>query len=143
MCVGIYKHFLFASWLRFTPDFTQSRVSNTLRVLTSEGAEFLFPLLASLPHHALAACHAAQPRPNWEKQLARVAVPFWLFSLVLLIALALLRTTCGRAGYVAHSLSVAMDPVTQPTGGRVFDLKDICHTGSAARAERALATKTR
>ena len=103
----------------------------------------MFPLLASLPQHTLAACYAAQPRPSWEKQLARVAVPFWLVSLVLLIALALLHTTCGRTGFPAHSLSLAKDPVTQPTGGRVFDLKDVHHTMCAVRADKAAVAKTR
>lgn len=142
VCGGVHviPSFLTSS-LRFTPDFTQSRVSNTLRVLTSEGAEFLFPLLASLPHHALGACYAAQPRPSWEKQLARVAVPFWLVSLLLLVVLAFLHTTCGRSVYTAHSLPVAVDPVAQPTGGRVFDLKDIRH--AACAAEKAPAVKRR
>lgn len=142
MCAYEILSFL-ESRFRFTPDFTQSRVSNTLRVLTSEGAEFLFPLLASLPQHTLAACYAAQPRPSWEKQLARVVVPFWLVSLVLLIALAFLHTTCGRTGFPTHSRSVATDPVAQPTGGRVFDLKDMHHTTRAVRVERTAAATTR
>lgn len=55
--------------LRFTPDFTASRVIRELKLVTSSGSEFVFVLNASLPYHMLAACAEALPRPNWELAL--------------------------------------------------------------------------
>lgn len=55
--------------LRFTPDFTASRVIRDLKLVTASGSEFVFVLNASLPYHMLAACAEALPRPNWELAL--------------------------------------------------------------------------
>lgn len=55
--------------LRFTPDFTASRVIRELKLITTSGSEFVFVLNASLPYHMLAACAEALPRPNWELAL--------------------------------------------------------------------------
>lgn len=56
-------------YLRFTPDFTASRVIRELKFVTTSGSEFVFVLNASLPYHMLAACAEALPRPNWELAL--------------------------------------------------------------------------
>lgn len=55
--------------LRFTPDFTSSRVIRELKLVTCGGSEFVFILNASLPYHMLAACTESLPRPTWELEL--------------------------------------------------------------------------
>ena len=55
--------------VRFTPDFTASRVIRELTLVTAGGSRFVFALNASLPYHMLASCAATLPRPNWELEL--------------------------------------------------------------------------
>ena len=55
--------------LRFTPDFTSSRVIRELKLVTYGGSEFVFILNASLPYHMLASCAETLPRPSWELEL--------------------------------------------------------------------------
>lgn len=55
--------------VRFTPDFTSSRVIRELKLVTCGGSEFVFVLNASLPYHMLAACAESLPRPSWELEL--------------------------------------------------------------------------
>lgn len=55
--------------VRFTPDFTSSRVIRELKLVTGGGSEFVFVLNASLPYHMLATCAESLPRPNWELEL--------------------------------------------------------------------------
>lgn len=55
--------------VRFTPDFTSSRVIRELKLVTGGGSEFVFVLNASLPYHMLAACAESLPRPSWELEL--------------------------------------------------------------------------
>lgn len=55
--------------VRFTPDFTSSRVIRELKLVTAGGSEFVFVLNASLPYHMLAACAESLPRPSWELEL--------------------------------------------------------------------------
>ncbi len=109
---------------RFVPDFTISRVSNTLRFKTTSGSELLFPLLAILPHNLLAVCYAMQPRPEWEQTIAWLSVPFWICVLVTMVAVVVVQTNFG----LGHGVSYQNDrylPVVQATGGQVFDLKSI------------------
>ena len=108
---------------RFHPDFTLSRVSNTLRVHTS-GTELLFPLVATLPQHLLAPCYVTQPRPEWEKNLASVSVYFWILALFLVIGIALARTNCGRKPKLTYQTDRNL-PLNQPTGGKLFDFADL------------------
>lgn len=112
------------SCLRFVPDFTISRVSNTLRFKTSAGTELLFPLLAILPHNLLAVCYAMQPRPEWERTIAWISVPFWLCALVTLVAVVLVQTNFGFSPPLTYDNDSAL-PATQATGGQVFDLKSV------------------
>ena len=130
---------------RFTPDFTQSRASSSLRVATSDGAELVFPLLVFLPHHMLAACYEAQPRADWERQLARLSVPFWLASLLLLLVVAVLRSSCRRDGRGAlrWGQPAGVDQTHQPTGGPLFNLNDISCSVHSTRAEKIATQKTR
>ena len=61
------------SSFRFTPDFTTSRLTRTLRLVTSMNNVLEFTLLATLPHHLLALCSSTLPRPVWEPYLHIVA----------------------------------------------------------------------
>ena len=111
---------------RFHPDFTLSRVSNTLRVHMS-GTELLFPLVATLPQHLLAPCYVAQPRPDWERTLAWVSVYFWILALVMVVSVALARTNCGMKPKVSYKSDSKL-PRLQSTGGKFFDLKNLAQT---------------
>ena len=117
----------FSHYFRFAPDFTLSRISNTLRIKTSEGTEMLFPLLAVLPHYMLAACYAMQPIPEWEKKVAWFSVPFWLFVLLAIFLTVLVQTNFGMQSRPLHHANSELTTV-QATGGQVFDLRDITKT---------------
>ena len=105
-----------------------------------DGTEMLFPLLATLPHHMLAACYMALPRPEWEKQLAWLAVPMWLTLLVVLVLAVFLRTNLGMKS--RHSYQASKGEL-QSTGGTVFNLADITKSVQAALAYRIAALKQR
>lgn len=124
---------------RFVPDFTLSRVSNTLRIKTSEGTEMLFPLLAVLPHYTLAACYAMQPRPEWEKKVAWFSVPFWLFVLLAIFITVLVQTNFGMQSKPFHHADSEL-PAVEATRGQVFDLRDII---TKTLTEKISALKTR
>ena len=110
---------------RFTPDYSLTQVSNTLKIQTSSGNELLYPLLAILPHQLLAACFALQPRPEWEKNLAWLSVPFWLFVLLSIMATVFVQTKFGmRKGLIPYKNDSKV-PILQPSGGQVFNLKDV------------------
>lgn len=119
-CMSLY---MYEYVYRFRPDFTLSRVSNTLRVHTS-GTELLFPLVATLPQHLLAPCYVTQPRPEWEKNLAWASVYFWILALFLVIGVALARTNCGRKPKLTYQTDSSL-PLIQPTGGKLFDFADL------------------
>ncbi|CAH2223364.1 transmembrane 131 isoform X2 [Pelobates cultripes] len=72
--------------VRFTPDFTSSRVIRELKFVTTGGSEFVFILNASLPYHMLATCAEALPRPNWE--LALYVIISGIMSLLFLLVIA-------------------------------------------------------
>ena len=122
--LGLVTVFTILVLLRFVPDFTISRVSNTLRFKTSTGTELLFPLLAILPHNHLATCYAMQPRPEWEQTIAWLSVPFWLCVLVTMIAAVLLQTNFGYTPVLSYDNDSSL-PGKQATGGKVFDLNNI------------------
>lgn len=107
----------------FHPDFTLSRVSNTLRVHTS-GTELLFPLVATLPQHLLAPCYMTQPRPDWERTLAWTSVYFWIITLFVVVGAALASTNCGMKPKLTYQTDNNL-PLVQPTGGKFFDLGDL------------------
>ena len=126
---------------RFTPDFTVSRISNTLRVRTSTGLEMLFPLLVLIPHNMLATCYAMQPKPAWEKRLVWFSVPFWLSVLLLVIVVVLFQTNCGIRPSVSYHSDGSL-PAVQPTGGRTFNLRDITRNVQATITRSILDLKT-
>ena len=124
LIVHVHVYYACSSLLsRFRPDFTLSRVSNTLRVHTI-GTELLFPLVATLPQHLLPHCYVTQPRPDWEKTLAWFSVYFWTLTLVVVVGVALARTNCGMKPKLTHDTDKNL-PLVQSTGGKMFDFKDL------------------
>ena len=128
---------------RFTPDFTLSRISNTLRIQTSDGTEMLFPLLAVLPHYMLAACYAMQPRPEWEKRMAWFSVPFWLFALLALLIAVLVRTNFYVVPVRPSYHSDTELPTLQATGGPIFDLSSLTRSVHATLSQKISALRAR
>ena len=123
------------SHCRFVPDFTISRVSNTLRFTTTSGGELLFPLLAILPHNLLAVCYAMQPRPEWEQTIAWLSVPFWICVIVTMVAVVLVQTNFGLGNGVSYQTDRLL-PMMQATGGQVFDLSDVSSRSTPSEPER-------
>ncbi|XP_030057243.1 transmembrane protein 131 [Microcaecilia unicolor] len=107
----------------FTPDFTVSRVIRELKFVTAGGSEFVFILNASLPHHMLATCAEALPRPNWELTLYIIisGIMSTLFLLVILTAY-LEAQGIWEPFRRRLSLEAANPPIDM---GRPFDLRRI------------------
>ena len=109
------------SLCRLIPDFTLSRVENTLTIETANGLPMTFPLAVLIPHNMLASCYAVQPHPLWEERLCFFSTPVWLAILFCVTMVALVQTNCGI-------ISPGNDgglPTVQPTGGTYFDFGDI------------------
>ncbi|KAG5276018.1 hypothetical protein AALO_G00127020 [Alosa alosa] len=108
--------------IMFTPDFTSSRVTRELKLVSAGGSEFIFVLNATLPYHMLAVCTDVLPRPNWELELYIIVSLMMSFMFLVVIGTAYLeaqgiwepfkRRLCVESGS-------SMDP------GRPFDLRDI------------------
>ena len=128
---------------RFTPDFTLSRISNTLRIQTSDGTEMLFPLLAVLPHTMLAACYAMQPRPEWEKRMAWFSVPFWLFALLALLIVVLVKTNFHLVPARPSYGSDTELPTLQATGSPIFDLSYLTRSVHTTLSQKISALRAR
>ncbi|XP_071786597.1 transmembrane protein 131-like [Asterias amurensis] len=60
--------------IAFTPDFTMSRITRQLKVLTYSQEELEYTLIATLPLHMLSICSSALPRPQWEHLLYIISV---------------------------------------------------------------------
>jgi len=115
--------------ITFIPDFTTSRVTRTLRVLTTMGQSLDFILLATLPHHMLPLCAEALPRPFWEPYLHIVAAIIMSTVFIFIIFFAYFDAqkyvvqctfTAGSSG--GSAMEKDMDVYT---AGTVFDLKAI------------------
>lgn len=115
---------------RFIPDFTTSRVTRTLRVLTTMGQSLDFTLLATLPHHLLPLCASALPRPYWEPYLHIVAAIIMSAVFIFIIFFAyfdaqkyVVQCTITAGGSTSRS-SLGKD-LDVYTAGTVFDLNAI------------------
>ena len=114
---------------RFTPDFTTSRLTRTLRLVTSMNNVLEFTLLATLPHHLLALCSSTLPRPVWEPYLHIVAALGMSVVFICVIIWAyvdaqkyVLQCTFGAT----NSGTVKVGRVSEIyTPGAVFDLNSI------------------
>lgn len=127
----------FCHFPRFTPDYTLTQVSNTLRIQTSSGNEFLYPLLAILPHQLLAACIALQPRPEWEKTFAWLSVPFWLFVIMSIVATVFVQTKFGMRGSGSSSVAHQTEGTSSEVPGKgVFDLKNLTKNVEASLSKK-------
>ena len=68
-----------------------------------------------------------QPRPEWERTIAWLSVPFWICVLVTVVAVVLVQTNFGLNTAVSYQSDRAL-PLVQATGGQVFDLRTIIST---------------
>jgi len=115
--------------ITFTPDFTTSRLTRTLRLVTSMNSVLEFTLLATLPHHLLALCSSTLPRPVWEPYLHIVAALGMSVVFICVIVWAyidaqkyVLQCTFGAT----NSGTVRVGRVSEIyTPGAVFDLNSI------------------
>ncbi|KAJ7319683.1 hypothetical protein JRQ81_019194 [Phrynocephalus forsythii] len=107
----------------FTPDFTTSRVIRELKLTTAGGSEFIFILNASLPHHMLAACAEALPRPNWELALYIVVSGIMSVLFLLVIGTAYLEAQGIWEPFRRRLSFEASNPPFDM--GRPFDLRKI------------------
>lgn len=71
--------------IAFTPDFTLSRITHTLTVLTLDAA-VNYTLTATLPPYMLSLCSSAIKRPGWEPLVYYSSVSFMLFLLICVLA---------------------------------------------------------
>jgi len=115
---------------RFAPDFTMSRIRQTLMLRTSLGAVPLnFTLQATIPANALSLCAATLPRPAWEPLLYYAAVlsmGFLLFGVVVASYFEADRISVAdiirRRAEMSHAATVFEK-------GRMFDLRSISRSG--------------
>ncbi|CAH1393289.1 unnamed protein product [Nezara viridula] len=71
--------------IAFTPDFTLSRITHTLTVLTLDAA-VNYTLTATLPSYMLSLCSSVIKRPGWEPLVYYSSVSFMLFLLICVLA---------------------------------------------------------
>nr|XP_024217848.1 transmembrane protein 131 isoform X2 [Halyomorpha halys] len=71
--------------IAFTPDFTLSRITHTLTVLTLDAA-VNYTLTATLPPYMLSLCSSVIKRPSWEPLVYYSSVSFMLFLLICVLA---------------------------------------------------------
>lgn len=74
--------------IAFTPDFTLSKVTRTLRLATTLGTDVNYTMVTTLPPYFLASCAAVLGRPSWEPLLYYSSVSFMLFLLFCVLAAA-------------------------------------------------------
>lgn len=86
-----FHYFYCTCYCRCSPDFSLSRITNTLRLHTTKGSHFEFPLLATLPHHMLSLCYMATPPSDIEYMAAYFSVPLWIIALLIMIIVTVLQ----------------------------------------------------
>jgi len=75
--------------IAFTPDFTQFKTKQMLRIITENEKEKIeFGLIATLPKHLLPNCNNSLPRPNWEAVLYYCLVTIITFMILLAVCVA-------------------------------------------------------
>ena len=112
----------------FTPDFTMSRIQQTLVLHMTHGTELAFSLLATLPHSFLPICYAALPRLDIEKVLSRITAVFMVLLLVVVIVMALYS---ARHSNICEYYELDLPHHSNP----VFDLNNLTEDGYVNRNE--------
>uniref|UniRef100_A0A1A8BHX9 Transmembrane protein 131 n=2 Tax=Nothobranchius kadleci TaxID=1051664 RepID=A0A1A8BHX9_NOTKA len=105
----------------FTPDFTSSRVTRELKLVTHSGSEFVFVLNASLPYHMLATCAETLPRPSWELELYIIVCVVMSSMFLLVIATAYLE---AQSIWEPFKRRVSVESNSSLETGRPFNLRD-------------------
>jgi len=103
--------------IAFTPDFTLSRVTRTLRLATTVGRDVNYTMVTTLPPNFLASCAAVLARPSWEPLLYYSSVSFMLFLLFCVMAAAFFESD--------RILKCALLTLTRDRTGIAFDLRQI------------------
>ena len=112
----------------FTPDFTMSRIQQTLVLHMTHGTELAFMFLATLPHSLLPICYAALPRLDIEKLLSKITAVFMILLLVVVIAMALYS---ARYSNICQYYELDILHHNSP----VFDLNNLTEDGYVNRSE--------
>ena len=112
----------------FTPDFTMSRIQQTLVLRMTHGTELAFILLVTLPHSLLPICYAALPRLDIEKLLSRITAVIMVLLLVVVIMMALYS-----ARYSNICQYYELDLLHHTSS--VFDLNNLTEDGYVNRSE--------
>ena len=86
----------------FTPDFTRSQIIRTLRIKTSQGTWLTFVLNVTLPHHMLAVCQSAFPRPAWEPTL-RMLIGIMVVATFIGVIFVSFREVCTCTMYMVRT----------------------------------------
>jgi hypothetical protein len=116
----------------FTPDFTLSRISRQLDIVTAEGLHLEFHLLATLPHNLLPVYLALFPRPSWEPYFNGCLCVLMVLMLVVVVALAYnsakaYALPCSQENDA--ELYTRLRKLGAPLAGQVFDLNKIAGVG--------------
>lgn len=110
----------------FTPDFTQTKVTRTLRVVTGR-ASMNFTLVASVPSHMLSVCSAALPRPYWEVFLYYGAVTLSVFLMLCVVTGAFVDADRILKSSVVTMVTVVAaeqaSSAAEYAGGHLLDLR--------------------
>ena len=115
---------------RFAPDFTMSRIRQTLTLQTSLGAMPLnFTLQATIPANALSFCAATLPRPTWEPLLYYAAVLSMGFLLFGVIVASYFEADRISVADVIRRRAEMSHAATVFEKGRMFDLRSISRSG--------------
>uniref|UniRef100_A0A3B3D1M3 Transmembrane protein 131 n=1 Tax=Oryzias melastigma TaxID=30732 RepID=A0A3B3D1M3_ORYME len=127
--------------IRFTPDFTSSRVIRELKLVTDGGSEFVFVLNASLPYHMLGACAETLPRPNWELELHIIVSVIMSSMFLLVIATAYLE---AQSIWEPFKRRVSVESNSSLETGKPFNLREIVQIDSDSLEPKGkLQTKTK
>ncbi|XP_057312609.1 transmembrane protein 131-like isoform X2 [Hydractinia symbiolongicarpus] len=110
----------------FIPDFTTSRVTRTLRLLTTMEQSLDFILLATLPHHLLPLCANALPRPFWEPYMhvAAAVVMSTVFIFIIFFAYFDAQKYVVKCTFTAGSVTSSPYFGGYKSDGHLLDLKN-------------------
>lgn len=121
---------LFCFICRFAPDFTMSRIRQTLTLQTSLGAVPLnFSLQATIPATALSLCAGTLPRPAWEPLLYYAAVLSMGFLLFCVMVAAYFEADRISVADIIRRRAEMSHAATMFEKGRMFDLRSLSRSG--------------
>lgn len=113
---------------RYTPDFSLTHIQRTLNIHTSQGPDgqiLQFNVVATVPHHLLAFCLQALPRPNWENYVHICFITLSCFLIFSVIVCAYLdsKRILHTTFFPLITIGIHADKIEKEN---MFDLKAIC-----------------